>query len=99
MVVYDDMEPSEKIKVYDKGVEIKSQEGIYETLIQYRTGDMYAPKLDGSEALSMLSSNFVKSILGEATPVSGGLSGLNVVRVLEAANKSIQLKGRDVPLD
>jgi predicted dehydrogenase len=99
MVVYDDMEPSEKIKVYDKGVEIKSQEGIYETLIQYRTGDMCAPKLDGAEALSMLCSNFVKSILGKEAPLSDGVSGLNVVKVLEAANKSIEQGGKDIALD
>ena len=99
MVVYDDMEPSEKVKVYDKGVEIKSQEGIYETLIQYRTGDMYAPKLDGVEALSLLCNNFVTSILGETIPASSGIAGLNVVRILEAANKSLQRNGRDIPLD
>lgn len=99
MIVYDDMEPSEKIKVYDKGVEIKSQEGIYETLIQYRTGDMYAPKLDGAEALSLLCNNFVKSVLGETTPASDGISGLNVVRILEAANKSIQQSGKNISLD
>ncbi|HUI30627.1 MAG TPA: Gfo/Idh/MocA family oxidoreductase [Candidatus Acidoferrales bacterium] len=99
MIVYDDMEPSEKIKVYDKGVEIKSKEGIYQTLIQYRTGDMYAPKLEGIEALSLLCNNFVKSVFKEATPASDGISGLNVVRILAAANRSLQNNGKDILLD
>lgn len=99
MIMYDDVEPSEKVKVYDKGVEIKTPEGIYQTLIQYRTGDMFAPKIDGTEALTLLCSNFIASIQGTAKPESDGFSGLNVVRLLEAASKSMRLKGKDIPLD
>lgn len=99
MILYDDVEPSEKVKVYDKGVDIKTREGIYQTLIQYRTGDMFAPKLDGTEALAALCANFISSIQGKSKPQSDGQSGLNVVRILEAANKSIRQNGKDILLD
>ncbi len=99
MIMYDDVEPSEKVKVYDKGVTAATKEGIYDTLIQYRTGDMYAPHLDGSEALSLLCSNFVRTIAGEATALTDGNAGLEVVRILEAANKSLKNHGVLVALD
>lgn len=99
MIIYNDVEPSEKVKVYDKGVTATTQEGIHKTLIQYRTGDMYAPKLDGSEALSLLCSNFVNSIAGADTPQTDGKSGRDVVRILEAANRSLRNNGALVTLD
>lgn len=99
MIVYDDVEPSEKVKVYDKGVTATSQEGIHKTLIQYRTGDMYAPRLDGAEALSLLCSNFVNSIAGREKPETDGLSGLGVVRILEAADNSLRNRNNLVMLD
>lgn len=99
MVVYDDLEPSEKVKIYDKGVNIKSKEGIYEALIQYRTGDMYSPKLDGTEALSQLTSHFVECIRDSKTPITDGKSGLNVVRILEAAQQSITHNGELITID
>lgn len=99
MIMYDDVEPSEKVKVYDKGVVAETKEGIYNTLIQYRTGDMYAPHLNGSEALSLLCSNFARSITGEATPETDGTAGLEVVRILEAASRSMKSNGAVVTLD
>jgi predicted dehydrogenase len=94
MIVYDDTEPSEKVKVYDKGVIATTQEGIHRVLISYRTGDMYAPKLDDTEALSLVCKNFVESIEKGTKPITDGISGLEVVRILEAAEKSIKNEGK-----
>jgi predicted dehydrogenase len=98
MVVYDDMEPSEKVKVYDKGVEVRGEESIHKTLVQYRTGDMHAPQIDQTEALSLLTAEFINSILTGTRPISDGRSGLNVVRILEAAEISIRSGGRRIEL-
>jgi predicted dehydrogenase len=98
MVMYDDMEPSDKVKVYDKGVEIRGEESIHKTLVQYRTGDMHAPQIDQTEALSLLAAEFVNSILTGTRPISDGISGLNVVRILEAAEISIRSGGKVVEL-
>ncbi|MCH7562412.1 MAG: Gfo/Idh/MocA family oxidoreductase [Gemmatimonadetes bacterium] len=98
MVVYDDLEPSEKIKVYDKGIELTSRESIYETLVGYRTGDMWAPKLDAVEALSREARHFVDCVENGVTPESGGEAGLYVVRILEAATISMEERGAPVDL-
>lgn len=98
MIVYDDMENSEKVKVYDKGVEVKTKEGVYETLVQYRTGDMYAPKLDQTEALTIATQHFVDCIKQNRTPITDGIAGLNVVRILEASERSIKQQGKIIPL-
>lgn len=90
MIVYDDNEPSEKVKVYDKGVSIKEdKESIYQTLIQYRTGDMYAPKLDQTEALSLECAHFIDCIKNKRKPITDGETGLKVVKILQAAQDSI----------
>jgi predicted dehydrogenase len=100
MIVYDEMENMEKIRVYDKGVEIRTKEGIYKTLIQYRTGDMYAPKFDNLEALASITREFVRRINDEErVSCCDGADGLRIVRILEAAEKSIKNKGRIVELD
>jgi predicted dehydrogenase len=100
MIVYDEMETVEKIRVYDKGVEIRSKEGIYKTLIQYRTGDMYAPKFDNIEALSSITQEFIRRIHDQdRVNCCDGTDGLRIVRILEAAEKSIKNKGRIVDLD
>jgi len=98
MIVYDDMEPSEKVRIYDKGVEATTQEGIYSTLVQYRTGDMYAPKLDNSEALSLMAQDFVGAVQRKHKPTTDGDAGLNVVRILEAADRSLRNGGKVVKL-
>lgn len=98
MVVYDDMEPSEKVRVYDRGVDVKEEESVYRTLVQYRTGDMYAPHIDTTEALARLSSDFVECIQTGKKPIASGESGLNVVRILEAAELSMRSGGRRVEL-
>ncbi len=94
MVVYDDMEPSEKIKMYDKGVDITGKDAVYQVLVQYRTGDMWAPNVPQSEALTLMSREFVDCIKSGRTPLSDGASGFNVVRVLEAADQSLQAGGK-----
>ncbi len=100
MIVYDEMETVEKIRVYDKGVDIKTKEGIYKTLIQYRTGDMYAPRFDNTEALTSITNEFVRRISDrDHGDCCDGNDGLRVVRILEAAERSIKAKGKIIELD
>jgi predicted dehydrogenase len=99
MVVYDDLEPSEKIKVYDKGVDIADDpEQVRKMLIGYRIGDMWAPRLDTTEALSTLTAHFVDCVLKQRKPDTAGETGLAVVRVLEAATRSMRRNGELVDL-
>jgi predicted dehydrogenase len=94
MIVYDDMEPSEKVKVYDRGITITdSPEAVYKMLIGYRTGDMYAPRLDLAEALRVEAEHFADCIEHGTRPITGGEAGLAVVRILEAASWSMKNRG------
>jgi predicted dehydrogenase len=93
MVVWNDLEPDNKIKIYDKGVEITSKEGVYDLLVSYRSGDMWAPKLEQTEALRMEAQHFVDCIIHNRRPISDGHSGLRVVKMLEAANRSLRKNG------
>ena len=76
MLVYDDMEPSEKVRVYDRGIQVRSQEGIYKALVDYRMGDVWSPKVDVREALSVECEHFVNCIRTGTNPNSDGESGL-----------------------
>jgi predicted dehydrogenase len=96
MIMFDDVEPSEKVKVYDTGYSVKSDEEKRRLLIDYRVGDIYIPKLDQKEALSGMAADFINSILSGGTPVSNAQIGLEVVKVLEAAQESINNKGKEV---
>lgn len=99
MIIYDDMEPSEKVKIYNKGVDIvEDKEQIYNLLIQYRTGDMLAPKIDLTEALKYLSQEFIDAINESRSPLTDGESGLRVVTILEAATTSIRNNGKVIEL-
>jgi predicted dehydrogenase len=99
MIIYDDTEPSEKVKVYDSGVEmIEDKNAIYDLLVQYRTGDMLAPHLDSSEALKLISTEFYNAINDNRAPRTDGRAGLRVVQILEAANRSIRENGRVIEL-
>ena len=98
MVMYDDMDPSEKVKVYDKGVDIKERESIYRVLVQYRTGDMWAPKIDLGEALGLMTAEFVEAIKTGKRPTTDGRSGLKVVKILEAAQESLRAGGKMIDL-
>jgi predicted dehydrogenase len=104
MIVYDDLEPSEKIKVYDRGITLngnpqKNGEKVYQMLVGYRTGDMWAPQLDMTEALSKELREFVDCIEHTGTPTADGHAGLRVVRVLEAASLSLAQRGRLIELN
>lgn len=98
MIVYDDTEASEKVKIYDKGIDVTTREGVYDTLVQYRTGDMLSPKLEQTEALAVGTQHFIDCILNDKQPLTDGRAGLNVVRILEASEISIKNRGRMVEL-
>jgi predicted dehydrogenase len=98
MLVWNDLEADEKIKIYDKGVNVTSREGLYDLLVHYRSGDMWAPQIEQVEALTRELAYFVECISKDKTPVNDGESGLRVVRMLEAANASIRKRGELVPL-
>jgi predicted dehydrogenase len=104
MIVYDDLEPSEKIKVYDKGITLngnpqKNGEKIHQMLVGYRTGDMHAPQLDMTEALGSELRQFIECITNGGTPTADGNAGLRVVRILEAATESLAQRGRVIELE
>lgn len=100
MVVYDDMERSEKVKVYDKGIDIKEHDAdaAYKLYVDYRTGDMTAPKLSQREALHVEAEHFLDCVRQRTRPLADGHAGLRVVRVLEAAQQSIKNRGMRVEL-
>ena len=98
MLVWNDLEADEKIKIYDKGVKVTSREGLYDLLVHYRSGDMWAPQIEQVEALTRELSYFVDCIANDKTPVNDGEAGLRVVRMLEAANESIRQRGAVVRL-
>jgi predicted dehydrogenase len=102
MIVYDDIEPTEKVRVYDTGVDRAAaradEEETYRTLVSYRTGDVWVPKLDPTEALRYVCAEFLDAIKNSRPSVSDGEAGLRVVRLLEAAQRSIDEGGRWVKL-
>jgi predicted dehydrogenase len=98
MLVWNDLEADEKVKVYDKGVRMTNGEGIYQLLVSYRSGDMWAPKIEQTEALKTELSYFIDCVTNNKAPFNDGAAGLRVVRMLEAADKSLRQKGRAVPL-
>jgi predicted dehydrogenase len=99
MIVYDDLEPTEKIKVYDKGITLNgSSEKAQQFRIGYRAGDMWAPHISTKEALQTEVEHFIDCVRTGAPPVSDGLSGLRVIEVLEAASRSIAAKGKPILL-
>jgi len=98
MLVWNDLEPDEKIRVYDKGVDLSNGEGVYDLLVSYRSGDVWSPKVDGTEALKRELEHFVDCITNNKTPANDGHAGLRVVRLLEAADQSIRDRGRIVTL-
>jgi predicted dehydrogenase len=98
-VLYNDLDLSEPVKVYDRGVDIsQDREGIHQTLISYRSGDVLSPRLDPTEPLRYLVEHFADCIERGGTPVSGGEHGLRIVRILEAAEKSLSSGGIRVSL-
>jgi predicted dehydrogenase len=98
MVVWNDMEADEKVKVYDKGVAMTNGQGVHDLLVSYRSGDMWAPKVDQAEALKLEANYFRECIEKSETPFNGALAGLRVVQLLEAADQSLKQRGRPVEL-
>lgn len=101
MLVFDDMEPSEKVKIYDKGITVDSddREGKYQSLVRYRMGDMFAPYIDNTEALKLEVAHLVECINDRKKPITDGKTGLNVVRILEAAERSIRSGGEIISFE
>ena len=100
MIVWDDNQPSEKVRIYDKGIEvIQSKDQIYKTLIQYRTGDMHCPKIEPTEALKAETQNIVNSLMNGEKPLVNGQDGLMVVKILEASQESIKNRGKEIVLN
>ncbi len=97
MILYDDIEPSEKVKVYDRGAVGAGDR--YEMLVKYRYGDMWAPQLDTTEALHFEIAHFIDCVRNGTHPITDGQSGLRVVKILETANHSIRDRGRVVEID
>jgi len=96
MLVWNDLEADEKVKLYDKGVDIKSGQGVYDLLVSYRSGDMWAPKIEQTEALSAEAQYFIECIEKQQTPFNDGQAGLRVVKLLAAAEESLKCGGRAV---
>jgi len=99
MILYDDLEPSEKVKVYDKGIVVsQSPEAVYEMLVSYRSGDMWAPRLDATEALQTEALHFIDCVENNKKPETDGPAGLRLVRIVEAAEKSLRARGQLVEI-
>jgi len=98
MLVWNDLVADEKIRLYDKGVQLSSGEGIRDLLVSYRTGDMWAPRVEQLEALHVELGYFAECIMNNKTPFNDGHAGLRVVQMLEAAETSIKKRGEVVRL-
>jgi predicted dehydrogenase len=99
MILYDDNHPSEKIKVYDKGVNLyETKEDLYHLKVQYRVGDMWAPKISDHEALGFETGHFVECLKTRCNPLTDGKAGLEVVKILVASQKSLHGRGAPVEL-
>lgn len=98
MVVFNDLEPSEKIRIYDTGYHYKSDEDKKRLLVDYRTGDVHIPKLEMKEALSGMANDFISCIRNGGEPISNANLGLEVIRILEAAQESIKNGGKEIIL-
>lgn len=96
MLVWDDINADEKIRIYDKGIEVYTKEEINELLVSYRTGDMWVPKIDQTEALKLESEYFITCITQDTTPINDGYAGLQVVKMLVACNESLGNNGKMV---
>jgi predicted dehydrogenase len=98
MLVWNDLEADEKLKIYDKGVQMTNRQGVYDLLVSYRSGDMWAPRVEQAEALKVELSYFVECVRNDLTPLNDGMAGLRVVQLLEAADRSLKDRGRAVRL-
>jgi len=98
MLVWNDLEADEKIRLYDKGVKIQNSNNIYDLLVSYRSGDMWAPQVDRIEALEAEADHFADCVGSGKKPANDGNAGRRVVQMLQAASRSVQNRGEAVPL-
>jgi len=96
MIVFNDVEPTEKIKIYDTGYSVKTDEDKQKLLVDYRTGDIFIPKTPSTEALALMAEDFAQSILKNKVPVADYKSGLSVIKILEASNESLRNHGKEI---
>ena len=96
MIVFNDVEPTEKIKIYDTGYSVKNDEDKQKLLVDYRSGDIFIPKTPSTEALALMAEDFAQSILNKKTPVADFKSGLSVIKILEASNESLRNQGKEI---
>ncbi len=95
MILYDDLEPSEKVKIYDRGVTVsQSPEAVYEMLVSYRSGDMWAPRLEATEALLTEALHFIDCVNNGTRPETDGPAGLRLIQIVEAAERSLRARGK-----
>ena len=100
MIVFDDLEPSEKVKVYDRTITLDtSPEAVYQLMVGYRVGDMWSPRVTLTEALRVETEHFVECVRSGRQPLTDGGAGLRVVRILEAASKSLKWGGHPVEIE
>src|SRR2546425_1223966 len=98
MLVWNDLEADEKIKVYDKGAQMNNGQGLYDLLVSYRSGDMWAPRVEQAEALRVELAQFIDCVTSDLAPVNDGVAGARVVKILEAADRSLKERGKAVHL-
>jgi predicted dehydrogenase len=98
MVMWNDLEADEKVRIYDKGVDIQNGNSVHDLLVSYRSGDMWAPKVEQTEALAAEARYFIDCVQTNRRPFNDGEAGLRVVKMLEAADKSLKEKGKPVTL-
>ena len=98
MLVWNDLNADEKIKVYDKGVKTESRTGVYDLLVGYRSGDMWAPKIEQKEALKLEAECFVDCVVNGKIPVNDGHAGYRVVKMLESSDQSLKYRGKHIYL-
>ena len=99
MIVFNDLEPTEKVKVYDTGYNHKTDEDKKNILVDYRAGDIYIPKLDTREALSVMAADFRDAVINGNQPLASDHSGVKVLKILEASQQSIKNKGAEVEIE
>jgi len=98
MIVFNDMEPTEKIRIYDTAHSISTDEEKLKVMVDYRVGDVFIPKLANQEALGGMAKDFVSAALHGTVPLANWKSGINTIKILEAAQISIKENGREVML-
>lgn len=96
MLMWNDLESDEKVKVYDRGVRMNTREGVYDLLVGYRSGDMWSPQIENTEALKLELGYFNECIIEDKTPINDGCAGLRIVKILQASDESLRNRGAEI---